>query len=292
MTAKVLCQDDSPWWPPEGVSCPGSWRLPSWTQPSLYSEVTHLDDHLKEFLVLEVEDSRLDQSQVSTLRWLTLMTTWSSFLSWKLRTPFLNIDIRQVSTPRWLTLMTTWKSFFSWKLRSPFLITVKSLLWGDSPWWPTEEAKGAYMTAKMTHIDDQLKKLKELIWQPSFYAKMTHLDDHLKEFLVLKAEDSLPDSQVSTLMWHTLMTKDLKKLILMTAKVLCHDDPPWYHLKEFHVLKDEDSLLDQSQVSAPRWLTLMTTWRSLMSWKMRTLFLIRAKSLLRGDSPWWSLEGS
>ncbi len=158
--------------------------------------------------------------------------------------------------------MTTWRTFLSWKLRTLFLIRAKSLLWGDPPWWTTEGAKGAYLTAKflrqdespwwpprrvscperwglpswsqtslyseVTHLDDQLKELKELIWQPSFYAKMTHLDDHLKEFLVLEAEDSLPDSQVSTLMWLTLMTKDLKKLILMTAKVLCQDDPPWW----------------------------------------------------------------
>ncbi len=133
--------------------------------------------------------------------------------------------IAKFHTPRWFTLMTTWRSFLSWKLKTPFLITAKSLLWGDSSWWPPEGAKGAYMTAKslrqadppwwppkrvfcpescelsswsepslcsvVTHLDDQLKELKELIWQPSFYAKMTHLDDHLKEFLVLKVEDSL-----------------------------------------------------------------------------------------------------
>ncbi len=87
ITAKFLVQDEPPWWPPEGVSCPESWGLPSWSQSSIYSGVTHLDDHLKEFLVLKVEDSLLNHSQVSTLRWLTLMTTWRSFLSWKLKTP-------------------------------------------------------------------------------------------------------------------------------------------------------------------------------------------------------------
>ncbi len=59
MTAKFLCQDEPPMWPPEEVSCPESWRLPSWSQPSFCAKMTHLDDHLKEFLVLKVEDSLL-----------------------------------------------------------------------------------------------------------------------------------------------------------------------------------------------------------------------------------------
>jgi ethanolamine utilization cobalamin adenosyltransferase len=49
----------------------------------------------------------------------------------------------------------------------------------------------AKFLSEVTLLDDQLKKLKELMREPSFYAKMTHLDDHLKKFLVLEVEDSL-----------------------------------------------------------------------------------------------------
>ncbi len=227
------------------------------------------------------------------------MTTWKSFLSWKMRTLFL-IRAKSLLWGDSCTLMTTWRSFLSWKLKTPFLITAKSLLWGYSHWWPPEGAKGAYMTAKMTHLDDhlneflswklrtfswsqpslysevtqlddQLKELKELIWRPSFYAKMTHLDDHLKKFLVLKAEDSLLDQiQASTLRWRKTWWPTEEAY--MTAKFLRQDDPPWWptQLKEFLVLKAEDSLLDHSQVSTLRWLTLMTTWRSFLSWKLKT----------------------
>ncbi len=135
--------------------------------------------------------------------------------------------------------MTTWKSFLSWKLRTPFLIIDKSLLRGDSTWWP-------------------LKELKELIWQPSFYDKMAHLDDHLKEFHVflIRAKSLLwgyspwwpTEGAKGALMWQPTFY----------AKMTPLDD----HLKEFFVLKVEDSLLDHSQVSTPRWLTLTTTWKS------------------------------
>ncbi len=113
MTAKFLRQDDPPWWPTERVSCPESWGLSSWSESSLYSEVTQ-----------------------------NLMTNWRSLYD------------SQVSTPRWPTLTTTWKSFSSWKLRTPFLIRAESLIWGDPPWWTTEGAKGAYLTAKFLRQDD------------------------------------------------------------------------------------------------------------------------------------------
>ncbi len=99
--------------------------------------MTHLDDHLKEFLVLKAEDSFLHQSQVSTLRWLTLMTTWRNFLSWKLRTPFL-ITAKSLLWGDSCTLMTTWRSFLSWKLRTPFL-------------QPS-------LYSEVTHLDDHLKE--------------------------------------------------------------------------------------------------------------------------------------